>query len=608
MASSLTPYKPHVPLYLESLTHSEGVKRPSGRRCCLCDKVSKMILERFSSKSPLTLPATALSPIPSATISTCVKTAPLVVSTVFNFTKLRYYIFSYLQLAEIGITKRICVLWNDSVHLPDRTQHVVNFHHRNRVILSSLLDYDLIARAFKVPHLKRGETDVWTKIFSVGGSTFPQLKTLDLSYTSPEVLHLFSLPTVRMPRVETLNLSFALIEKAVFRALLKKLPLLRTLRLQGFKRPLELPPTLIASKGRNWTSLNLAGCTRINTETLIAFGKECPQLTELDISDTSHIEEEGMQALSYGCRALTSLTMKENAFATAVFSAMVFRQLTLLNMRLCPDLNQVGLEAIRVGCPSLTSLNIEECKGLDENAFSSISYSHLQALNIGKNPSLNTKGVVAISERCPTLTTLELKKCKTLDVDAYQAMVFSALRILDISNCTNLCARRIEALSRGCPTITSLSVTSEGRHTPAIFEAIARLFTQLRILYIVDSSISKKGIQALNKSKSLVSLHLLCPADSQSIQMIPQACPQLTSLNLPFGSEVTPDNLRSIALGCRYLIHIDVSYSSKVTLESIRVIAVTSPHIKTIKFNGCWIKQSLIPLRSEFPHIAFIDQ
>ncbi len=612
MTSSLTPYKRHTS-DVQLLSTTDKREEKSGCGCGVFDKISQKFFSRHSRKPLLTSPITPVSGSSYSSTSTSSKNAPT--SKVFNCLEFRYEIFSYLQFREVGVAKRVSHLWKGPDYTQDPLQNVLSYYHRNRKILSVLAEAPLLAKAFRAPDPKRVKPSYWAEIFAAeifaAERNFPHLKTLDLCCAFKETVGFFNSPTVQMPQVETLNVSYVSIDEEEIVILLNKLPLLRTLVIvASWWLDPKLPATTIETKGRNWTSLNLNQCRSINTQSLRAIGKGCPQLRELDISRTSNIEEEGIQALSDGCPALTSLAMRHNTIASAAFSVMVFGQLTHLDLQSCRGVTQPELEAVRQGCPSLTSLNLG-LNSLSETTFASLIFPALRALDLSLNLLLDKRGLEVISYWSPNLTTLKLSGCTKIDFGAFQAMVFSRLRILDISYCQDVHVKSIEALSQGCPEITSLSVTVQEPKSHVTFEAIARLLTHLRILRIVSSSIKKKGIQALGKSKTLVALDF-GPGpkiDSQSIQTIPVACPQLTSLNISNNPNVTTDHLRAIAQGCRYLSHIDIFYCHKINLQSLRVLALARPLLKSITFHSFWIGKSPISLlREEFPHITFIDK
>ena len=99
--------------------------------------------------------------------------------------------------------------------------------------------------------------------------------------------------------------------------------------------------------------LKLRGTDWICDRVLSEIARNCPFLTEIDVSDSRNVTDNGLVALAHNCRRLTTIS----------FSYIY-------------AMTDVSLIAIAEGCPGLESLSIDSCDNItDKGALAILSWS-----------------------------------------------------------------------------------------------------------------------------------------------------------------------------------------------------------------------------------------
>ncbi|KAG2584332.1 hypothetical protein PVAP13_6KG297700 [Panicum virgatum] len=148
---------------------------------------------------------------------------------------------------------------------------------------------------------------------------------------------------------------------------------------------------LLAVHGSNMKELAFAGCSKLTSSSIKAIGRNCPQLTSLDLRNLNRLRDSAMRHLRYGCRLIRKLKLQRNTFSDEAVSRY---------------LEESG------GC--LTELmlnNIEKVGDLTALAISRNCSVRLEALDLSFCRELTNEALGLIVDSCPSLRVLKLFGC-----------------------------------------------------------------------------------------------------------------------------------------------------------------------------------------------------
>ncbi|RAL54027.1 hypothetical protein DM860_004498 [Cuscuta australis] len=193
--------------------------------------------------------------------------------------------------------------------------------------------------------------------------------------------------------------------------------------------------TILAQSCRRLVKLDLVGCEG-SYDGIKAIGQCCHMLEEFMLCD--HRMDGGwLSALSY-CQNLK--TLKLRSCKTVDLSPGPDEHLGYclsleeLHLQCCHLRDQQSLRALFIVCTSVRELTIEDCWGLDNNAFSSSSVLRsLKALSLVGCSLLTTEGLDSVIESWRELQSLRVVSCKNIkdsEITPALATLFSVLKEL----------------------------------------------------------------------------------------------------------------------------------------------------------------------------------
>lgn len=220
----------------------------------------------------------------------------------------------------------------------------------------------------------------------------------------------------------------------------------------------------LAQQCRDIKQLNMSFAP-IRNESVNQFSQVCHNLTSLDISHCQLLTDEAIQAVAQNCASLTSLCLLRcEGFSSLSLEALALHSssLTTLCLGSC-HLNNQGVIALSKGCRALTSLDLSNSlKSVNSDALIELLGSlRLTVLNLsGKESGVSDAVVLAMacSSRV-TLQSLELRGCPITD-DAVEALSqhCPGLTSLDVPMCS-ITDNAVLALASGCRSLTSLDLS-----------------------------------------------------------------------------------------------------------------------------------------------------
>ena len=227
-------------------------------------------------------------------------------------------------------------------------------------------------------------------------------------------------------------------------------------------------------------------------------------ITGLDLMDTSNALT--MEAMFYGCKALTSLDLSKFDTSNVTSMRAMFYEcenLTSLNVSKFDTASVTNVEAMFQGCKTLTAVGdvsgwntakvtsmyqvfygCEKLAALDLSGWNTTNVTNMQAMfldctsltSVGNLSGWNTAKVTEMAllfGNCEKLASLDVSKFNTAAVTNMNAMFFncSALTTLDVSGFDTAKTTNLAAMFSGCVSLTSLDVSNWNTSNVTTMEA-----------------------------------------------------------------------------------------------------------------------------------------
>ncbi|XP_022079621.1 F-box/LRR-repeat protein 20-like [Acanthaster planci] len=236
--------------------------------------------------------------------------------------------------------------------------------------------------------------------------------------------------------------------------------------------------------------INMEGCERIDDDVASQF-PSLPHLKALNLSHCTKMTDDGVMAISKGCRLLEELNVDGIPWITdrAVDVLASQRAQTLRAIYLDgAELTDVSIRSL-MGCPLLHTLSLSFCEQLTDKALSMLEMlDHLSHLRLKRGVEFSEEALHRFFE------------CGRVD----------QLTILDLSECSELMDKGVTSIARRCRQLRRLALCWCWNISDAGIKEIVDNCSQLRHLDIVG----------LDKVKG------------QCLSRIPESLPQLTFLDL----------------------------------------------------------------------------
>ena len=227
-------------------------------------------------------------------------------------------------------------------------------------------------------------------------------------------------------------------------------------------------------------------------------------ITGIDLMDTSNALT--MEAMFYGCKALTSLDLSKFDTSNVTSMRAMFYEcenLTSLNVSKFDTASVTNVEAMFQGCKALTAVGdvsgwntakvtsmyqvfygCEKLTALDLSGWNTTNVTNMQAMfldctsltSVGDISGWNTAKVTEMAllfGNCEKLASLDVSHFNTAAVTNMNAMFFncSALTELDVSGFDTAKTTNLAAMFSGCVSLTSLDVSNWNTSNVTTMEA-----------------------------------------------------------------------------------------------------------------------------------------
>ncbi|XP_065294290.1 F-box/LRR-repeat protein 2-like isoform X1 [Dermacentor albipictus] len=266
-----------------------------------------------------------------------------------------------------------------------------------------LKDNCLLTICENLEHLEKLNMSNCTEITHAGFAKLAHLRKLeyasfsDCCLTDPETMvQLFS--SRAWPAMRTLNVSSCRINDAVARCLGEQMPTLVSLDVSH--------TTLLTDDAVRaiWTHLRFLRVLRM---------ERCLRLTDAALHRSGNMEtcEPNSMACLSGLKEL-SLSGCYRVSDAGVLAAVIFRELTSLDVGHCNLLSSASLKHIILHCPSLSKLVLSFCVQLDDGALTSVlrPSTRLRHLNIEGCRNMTDTALLYVAH-CPSVKYVNVKSC-----------------------------------------------------------------------------------------------------------------------------------------------------------------------------------------------------
>ena len=294
-------------------------------------------------------------------------------------------------------------------------------------------------------------------------------------------------------------------------------------------------------------------CRTVTNRSLEHIAQHCCRLEKLDVW-CRQVTDGGLEALSHGCRLLTSLELEG-------YAEVSDKGLTHLAEG-CPNLTSStsgllvrqrrGVVHLAQSCSMLTSLDLRLCSKVTSASVAAVArfYPRLTAFYLERAGRVTDVAVKSLAEGCRELAVLDLGWCEIGD-GALAALSSSCLHTVSLAYCEAVTDDGLDALCRGCVHLAGLDIGGCSRLTRLALHSIASHCPQLLSLDSAAASTSSTTSRSsLSPSRAPTSARSTCafasasrlPPSSKSINSAstsPFATKENESVEGP-GREATP--------------------------------------------------------------------
>ena len=297
---------------------------------------------------------------------------------------------------------------------------------------------------------------------------------------------------------------------------------------------------------------------------------DCPELTQLDLSNWDTGKIQYMIATFNGCTKLTEVncsTWNTNKVYNMQQAFLNCNSLETIPVRDWDTRNVMYMDKTFANCTSLTNLDISKWNTSKVVELTNTFYhcSSLKTLDISKWKTSNVTRADSLFAVCEKLASLDVSKWDTGNITTASSM-FSACRALtslDVSKWNTSKMTNISSMFNSCTTLTTLDVskwdTSNVTNMKSIFSSCPSLTTLDASKWNTGKVIDMSGV--FSYCKSLTSLDVSKWDTSKVVDMnyVFSNCEKLTTLDVSKWNTSNVTNMRAMFSGCSGLTSLDIS-------------------------------------------------
>lgn len=175
-------------------------------------------------------------------------------------------------------------------------------------------------------------------------------------------------------------------------------------------------------------------CNQITDQGLEALSKGCKQLESLDLSNCIELTFKGLQSLAENCANVSFLAINNYSSPKLTdeqleFLAKKWSKLESLYIKGTKITDQ-GLEHLTKYCPNLSVLDLDEASSVTDKGLKMLAaaYPNMLAFNVHHAEKITEEGLSAIAQSWPKLEWLDLSGCESIPQNSF----------IELMKCTNL--------------------------------------------------------------------------------------------------------------------------------------------------------------------------
>lgn len=297
---------------------------------------------------------------------------------------------------------------------------------------------------------------------------------------------------------------------------------------------------------------------------------DCPELTQLDLSNWDTGKIQYMIATFNGCTKLTEVncsTWNTNKVYNMQQAFLNCNSLETIPVRDWDTRNVVYMDKTFGNCTSLVNLDVSKWDTSKVVELTNTFYhcSSLKTLDISKWKTSNVIRADSLFSGCEKLTSLDVSKWDTGNITTASNM-FAACRVLtnlDVSKWNTSKMTNISSMFNSCTTLTTLDVskwdTSNVTNMKSIFSSCPSLTTLDASKWNTGKVIDMSGV--FSYCNSLTSLDVSKWNTSKVVDMnyVFSNCEKLTTLDVSKWDTSNVTNMRAMFSGCSGLTSLDIS-------------------------------------------------
>ena len=297
---------------------------------------------------------------------------------------------------------------------------------------------------------------------------------------------------------------------------------------------------------------------------------DCPELTQLDLSNWDTGKIQYMIATFNGCTKLTEVncsTWNTNKVYNMQQAFLNCNSLETIPVRDWDTRNVMYMDKTFAECRSLTNLDISKWDTSKVVELTNTFYhcSSLKTLDVSKWKTSNVTRADSLFSGCEKLTSLDVSKWDTSNITTASNMFAAcrALTNLDISKWNTSKMTNISSMFNSCTSLTTLDVskwdTSNVTNMKSIFSSCPSLTTLDASKWNTGKVIDMSGV--FSYCKSLTSLDVSKWDTSKVVDMnyVFSNCEKLTTLDVSKWNTSNVTNMRAMFSGCSGLTSLDIS-------------------------------------------------
>eukprot|EP01133_Synstelium_polycarpum_P013661 gene13661-16088_t len=402
--------------------------------------------------------------------------------------------------------------------------------------------------------------------------------------------------------------------------------------------------SVLVALGPQLTKLDISRISSIDNASATTIATHCPILRSINISATA-VTSQGLVSLLAACTSLHRIVAAKCRLDDRDFGAYAMPSWRTDYPLTCLDISSTEVKyigSLAAGLPHLKHINLTNCLLLQPSELAKLANScpSLTQVSIAGCPLLTDESVHNFTAQLSHLSRLDVASCRISHV-ALLKLDGHLIQRLDVSNCKvrTMCLSLLTRLTHINLTNTGMSIdvvpdllaSAPGleslilnNHSLAIDipQLKARIRTSLAApadtmlptlkllrLELQGAGVSPQVLQGIiSRAPSLTSLNLANnELDDSLFTSIAATCPSLTSLNVASCKAVTDACIEPLVRNCRKITILMLSSCHLLTDNSITAITTYLHRLEKLSVKKCPLITELAALPLHCPFLSELD-